>query len=273
MAGYNGTSGLANDGAVCRGAFNSFSASGASSPVAVQAGVAVVIGGWYRSDSTINISVPTPISATRIDRIVLTKNWAAQTIRMSLVAGAEGSGVPPALTQVSGTTWMVPLYQVKITTGGVITLLDEREYVGGLAYGPFVAGYGAGAVVAGMSLTHIKGTFNITMPPSGGRIMVVAQHAFDFTNLGGPYFTEHSDDFSVICYMDGAEEFRVENEINQEVSSVRHTLHLNSVIDAVPAGLHTIDFYAVFGRSTGSTATSVNDARWTRYDLWGIAYP
>lgn len=98
----------------------------AASPVSVDPGYAMVWGTWYHSDAAITFAVPTPGAATRIDRLVLRKDWPGQTIRIILLTGVEG-GVEPALTQSPGAVWDMPLWKVSVTTGGVITLTDERQ--------------------------------------------------------------------------------------------------------------------------------------------------
>ena len=119
-----------NLGGVFRGELNVLAVSGATSPVAVASGRALAYGNWYENDASLNVAVSTPAVSTRIDRVVLRKSWAAQTVRITLIAGVEGGGAP-ALVQIAGTTWDTPLAQVSITTGGVITLTDEREFIGG----------------------------------------------------------------------------------------------------------------------------------------------
>lgn len=106
---------------------NEIEITGGTSPISINTGAAIVDGKFYENDSSANIVVPTPAVSTRIDRIVLRKSWTAQTVRMTRIEGIEGGGVP-ALTQNDGTTWDIPLYQVSITTGGNITLTDERSY-------------------------------------------------------------------------------------------------------------------------------------------------
>lgn len=111
---------------------NNLVLTGAASPVSVNTGRALVDGAWYESDSSVAVVVPTPAANPRIDRIVLRKDWALQTIRITRIAGAEGAApVPPAVTQVDGVTWDLPLWQVFITVGGVITIYrDERLFLG-----------------------------------------------------------------------------------------------------------------------------------------------
>jgi hypothetical protein len=59
--------------------------------------------------------------------VVLRKLWAAQTVRIVILTGVEGGGVP-ALTQTEGVQWEIPLAQVSITVVPAITITDEREF-------------------------------------------------------------------------------------------------------------------------------------------------
>lgn len=100
-------------------------ATGATSPVQIATGAAVVYGAPYENGAAVNVAIATPVGATRIDRIVLRADWTAQTTRITRIAGAEG-GAAPAITQNYGVVWDLLLYRVSITTGGAITLTDER---------------------------------------------------------------------------------------------------------------------------------------------------
>jgi len=124
MAGLTGAdlSGVAPD------YLNKLAVTGTSTPVAVNTGGAIVYGFPYFNNASVNVAVSTPSVSTRIDRVVLRASWAAQTVRIALVAGAEG-GAAPALTQTAGTTWEMSLATVSITTGGVITVTDTREWL------------------------------------------------------------------------------------------------------------------------------------------------
>lgn len=99
--------------------------SGTSSPVSVGTGRAWVNGKYYANSAALEVAVPTPTGATRIDRIVLRADYTAQTVRAVRLAGSEG-GAAPALTQSDGVTWEISLAQVSITTAGVITVTSER---------------------------------------------------------------------------------------------------------------------------------------------------
>lgn len=107
---------------------NELAVTGTSSPVQVATGAALVYGIPYFNSSPVAVNIPTPSSGTRIDRIVLRATWATQTVRVARVAGTEGGGLP-ALTTTAGTVWELPLAQVSITTGGVITVTDERPWL------------------------------------------------------------------------------------------------------------------------------------------------
>lgn len=95
--------------------------------VRIAPGVALVKGKTYLNSANVDVNVPTPSVQTRIDRIVLRSDWTAQTVRVTRIAGTEGGGAP-AITQTDGNTWDLKLCQVSISTGGAISLTDERAY-------------------------------------------------------------------------------------------------------------------------------------------------
>jgi len=107
---------------------NELAVSGTSSPLSVNTGFALVYGIPYSNSAGLGVTVPTPAVSTRIDRIVLRASWSAETVRITRIAGTEGAGAP-SLTQTAGTTWDIPLAQASITTGGIITLTDQREWL------------------------------------------------------------------------------------------------------------------------------------------------
>lgn len=125
----------ASIGGVIDGVLNELAASGSATPVAINTGQALVYGIPYFNSASVNVAVSTPAVSTRIDRIVLRADWTAQTVRITRIAGVEG-GSAPAITQTPGTTYDIKLCQVSITTGGVITLTDEREFIGVNATAP-----------------------------------------------------------------------------------------------------------------------------------------
>lgn len=112
---------------------NQLAVSGASSPVSVATGAAHVYGIPYTNTTPVAVAVPTPSAAARIDRIVLRADWAAQVVRVARVAGAEGGGAP-ALTQVAGSIWEMPLAQIAVAVDGAITVTDQRMFVSVVGY-------------------------------------------------------------------------------------------------------------------------------------------
>lgn len=144
-----------NAGGVAPNVLNTLAVTGSSSPVSINTGQALVYGWFYANDASTTLAIPTPSVSTRIDRVVLQLSWSAKTIRIARHAGVEG-GAAPSLTQTAGTTWEIPLYQASITTGGVITLTDEREYLAMLTT------YGVNP------RTHISGTNGIVVDPQNG---------------------------------------------------------------------------------------------------------
>lgn len=107
---------------------NELAVSGVASPISVATGAAFVDGKYYENDAALAVAVPAPAVATRIDLIALRKSWAAQTVRVVRIAGAEG-GPAGAVTQVDGVTWDIPLAYVSITVPGVITVTDLRRFL------------------------------------------------------------------------------------------------------------------------------------------------
>jgi len=107
-------------------------APGVGMSVDVDTGAAVIYGMPYRNTAAVNVPIPAPTLDTRYDRIVLRRDWSAQTVRITRIAGVEGGGAP-AITQSpapSGTgTYDVPLAIVEATAVPAIgAITDEREY-------------------------------------------------------------------------------------------------------------------------------------------------
>lgn len=103
--------------------------SGTASPIAVAAGSAIVYGFFYESTASVNLTVTTPSVGTTGGRVILRAGWSAQTVRLVAVRNTDGQIAIPALTQSAGSTWEISLYTFTITTGGVITLTDDRKYL------------------------------------------------------------------------------------------------------------------------------------------------
>lgn len=126
LAGCSGREGVAHEH------LNEFLATvTAANTVGVQSGHAVVDGKWYENTATESINIPSAIGAgnTRIDRIVLRADWAGFKVELYRVAGTNAvTPTAPALTQISGVAYEIPLWQALVDTAGAVTLTDERQY-------------------------------------------------------------------------------------------------------------------------------------------------
>jgi len=116
---------------VLLGWLNDLEVTGATSPVSVNTGGAVIYGLCYENDAAVTVTVPTPVSNTRYDRIVVRRNWSTQTARITRLAGTEGGGIP-AMTQSPAPSgsglYDIPLATLEVDTLGNITVTDAREY-------------------------------------------------------------------------------------------------------------------------------------------------
>jgi hypothetical protein len=110
------------------GVYNGFAVTGSATPVSVNTGAAFVYGYFVWDESTNSIAIPTPVVGTTGHRIVLRQSAAAKTVRLTLISSTDGVATLPAITQTAGTTWDTKVYGLTVTTGGVITLTDERTW-------------------------------------------------------------------------------------------------------------------------------------------------
>lgn len=95
--------------------------------IRVATGGALVDGKYYDNDTNVDNAILAPAALTRIDRVILRKSWALQTVRVAILTGIEGGGVP-GLTQTEGVIWEIPLAQVSITVVPTITITSEFEF-------------------------------------------------------------------------------------------------------------------------------------------------
>ena len=146
---------------VLKGWGNELAVTGVATPVAVDTGGAIVYGMPYENTVSVNVAVPSPTTDTRQDYIVLRRDWDAQTIRITRIVGVEGGGIP-SITQSPAPSgsgiYDIPLATLSITTGGVITVTDAREFT---LYGTQIA---SGALTA----THLA-TDSVDFPDRATR--------------------------------------------------------------------------------------------------------
>lgn len=112
---------------VALGVLSELAVSGSSSPLTVAPGAAICYGRYW-SDANVSLSVSTPGVGTTGGRVVLRCTWSTRQIRLAVKMSASGIATPPALTQSFGSTWEISLATFTITTGGTITLTDDRAF-------------------------------------------------------------------------------------------------------------------------------------------------
>lgn len=117
---------LHTDGVVVSGihALNKLAcACGGTSPVTVDTGAAWLNGKLVKVTASVNVAIDAPVSATRIDLIIVKYTYATGVAEVTKLVGTEGGPAPDIATlQVDGTTWAIELAQVSVAVGGVITL-------------------------------------------------------------------------------------------------------------------------------------------------------
>lgn len=210
---------------VLYGVGNNLAVSGTTSPVSINTGAAFVYGYYYENDSSVSQAISTPTTATRVDVIVLRVSWAAQTVRITRVAGTEGAGVP-SITQTANTTWDIPLANVSITTGGAITLTDRRTYCKSpAAYGWFAS---ALALTGNLSVTGtITSTSSITATTNvTGAIINTDANNYWFITGGNPTYYHDATDYDNFdrasnirsIYIGGSQVLRIDGSGNTVVS-------------------------------------------------------
>lgn len=99
--------------------------------VQIDTGGGLVDGKWYYNDAAASVNIPSASGAgnTRIDRIVLRASWAGFAVTITRIAGVDATTpTAPAITQTSGTTYDIMLYQALVNTSGTVTLTDERVF-------------------------------------------------------------------------------------------------------------------------------------------------
>lgn len=104
----------------------------ADTTVIVEPGSALVQGIFYLNDANKSVSIAANASGSvRIDIIVLEADYTAQTVRIAVVQGTPGAGVPN-LTQTAATLWQIPLAYLTLASGYVsiasTAITDMRHY-------------------------------------------------------------------------------------------------------------------------------------------------
>ena len=113
------------------------STTGVTRQVSIASGSAIVNGKFYKSDSAVLFTLDSTPSS-RVDRVILRGSYSAQTVRLAILKGTDGSASPTALTQSDGTTWEILLANVSLNSSNVLSITDQRTFVKSpTAYGWF----------------------------------------------------------------------------------------------------------------------------------------
>lgn len=94
--------------------------------VSVSAGGALVNGTFVKSDSTTALSITQGEASTRIDLIVVERDYLNRTSTIKVVEGVAGGGVP-SLTQNDGGVWQFELSKLTIPAGTLSLTSDMIE--------------------------------------------------------------------------------------------------------------------------------------------------
>lgn len=124
--------------------------SSGSNNITADTGYAIVDGTLYENDASEGLTVTSPSGGTTGARLSLRKTWATRQIRLTAIKNTDGNAAIPALVQVDGTTWDIPIATFKIATNGVISeLTDVREFTREAVI-PFSFDGGGGVIATGV---------------------------------------------------------------------------------------------------------------------------
>lgn len=97
--------------------------------IRVGTGAALVYSRFYENTANLDFVRSAPGSNTDWYRWVIRVNWSAKTVRSTFIGPNNAVGPSyPALTRTYGVTWEIPLADVSITSGGVVTITDQRQF-------------------------------------------------------------------------------------------------------------------------------------------------
>ena len=116
---------LASGSGVCIGYQNELTPTVSGTNVLVNTGWAMSVSGHpYRNSASQAVAIPTPAVGTTGHRVVLHEDGAAQTVRLARISSNDGTATIPAATAND-----ITIATLTITTGGVMTLTDARQFL------------------------------------------------------------------------------------------------------------------------------------------------
>jgi len=152
--------------------------------IRVATGYGIVDGKIYENTASIDFTVAIPVSGNNYYRVVLRKDFTAQTVRAAILG--PNNSAPPAVTQTDGTTWEISLATVQVTSGNVVTVTDTRDFC---MYNTDISdGWIESDMIAANAIDHTKmvnRTRHVYLPPdyagiSGGTELTRGETAGQF---------------------------------------------------------------------------------------------
>jgi hypothetical protein len=142
---------------------------------------------YERTGTAWTYATPANTNATlnRIDRVVLRRDLAAQTVAPAVLQGtAAATPAPPALTQAEDGVWEIGLFQVTVppASGTTLTIVDERTWIDPataqvVAAHGYVEGTAVQALTTGAATVILLETAvrlrGFTYDAAGGRLICV----------------------------------------------------------------------------------------------------
>lgn len=183
---------IVNPQAVADGGALVPSAGAGTRQTTIAAGDAVAAGVLGRNSAPVSVTHDAnTTSINRFDYVVLRINWAGTTATggtIVIVKGSTSSGLPPALTQVAGTTWEIPLALVTIVPNAtvfaaadIVDVRPQRRYLRRYRAGPV----GGQSMPAGATTPSVIAIVNVDDPGWPYRLRVSAMTKFvDLTGAG-----------------------------------------------------------------------------------------
>lgn len=97
--------------------------------ITVNTGRALADNTVYNNSASLSKTTNSPVVGTTGRRCTLQKDWGSRTVRVGISSSPDGVAALPALVQIDGVGWEIPLASFTITTGGVIGALTDERYL------------------------------------------------------------------------------------------------------------------------------------------------
>ena len=131
MMEYTLIAGRASSEGVIPHCLNGLRPAGLTNPMHINTGVAIVKGRVFISDVIEDLPIDGFVGpgTDRIDLLVVRHTWATQLVRLAVHKNPANDVVAPLPTQIYLTTWEIPVCEVVIDAGGLVSYEDVREII------------------------------------------------------------------------------------------------------------------------------------------------